>query len=222
MNVTFSDLRINTNNLSNSTFLLKFWDWYGELFRDIWEERSDEYEKFKRTHSCNDCNQCCLLTLLSSSVAMIFLIFGPFYVISRFITLFYPVFIVLYLYFGYNVNIWYTKDIDVFQIIMITIYIILCAILSILFYYNIKEQYLMAHILPSKGYLERVVLDEEEMKIKIKKITNHYFGMTVIPIRRAMIIEFFGRDLGPIIVSYLPNDDNFDTIGDVLIVKTVV
>ena len=46
--------------------------------------------------------------------------------------------------------------------------------------------------------------------------------MTVIPIRRAMVIEKFGADLGAIVLSYLPSDDTFDGLADVVKVRTVV
>merc|ERR1712232_1101255 len=108
---------------------------------------------------------------------------------------------------------------------MMTIYIILCAILSVLFCFNVREQYIMAHLLPWKTYIEpiqhRQEADDIVIEKKIKDIINHYYGMTVVPIRRAMIIEKFGPDLGDIIVSYLPMDDEFEITGDVAKGRTV-
>ena len=46
-----------------------------------------------------------------------------------------------------------TSKIDLFQVVMITIYISL-TIVWILFYSNLKEQYIMHHIMPSmNGFL---------------------------------------------------------------------
>eukprot|EP01083_Nonionella_stella_P040228 109311_1 len=56
--------------------------------------------------------------------------------------------------------------------------------------------------------------DEDHVESTIKDITNHYYAMMFIPIRRAMIIDTFGPDLGVIIASYLPNDDEFDVAGN--------
>ena len=60
------------------------------------------------------------------------------------------------------------------------------------------------------------------MDLILKDITNHYLGIIVVPIRRAMLIDHFGRDLGEIIVSYLPNEDTFDDSGNMMKVTTVV
>ena len=124
-----------------------------------------------------------------------------------------------YLYFGYNVNIWNTTKIDIFQIVMITIYLILCIILSILLYLNIKEQWLMCHIMPHLGRV--MEFSTQNADDKLKKITNHYYGMTVIPIRKAMVLEHFGPDLGPIILSYLPDRDEFDISANISRAKVV-
>ena len=45
--------------------------------------------------------------------------------------------------------------------------------------------------------------------------------MTFIPIRRAMIIEHFGPDLGTIILSYLSDDDEFDVSAEISRAKVV-
>ena len=148
--------------------------------------------------------------------------FGPFYSISRVVHLLFPWFIVLYLYLEYDVVIWTSPHIDIFQVVMITIYLVLCLVLSVLLYLNAKEQYLLFHILPFIKELDEMGTDENTIDKHLKDITNHYFGMTVIPIRRAIVIDCMGPDLGPIIVSYLPNDDDFEAAGNVVKVTTVV
>ena len=43
-----------------------------------------------------------------------------------------------------------------------------------------------------------------------------------MPIRRAMVIDHFGPDLGPIILSYLPNNkDEYESNENVRVVRTV-
>ena len=53
------------------------------------------------------------------------------------------------------------------------------------------------------------------------KIFNHYLGIIVVPIRKAMIIEHFGPDLGPIILSYLPNKDEYEAKENMSKLRTV-
>merc|ERR1712087_188016 len=127
----------------------------------------------------------------------------------------------LYLYLECDELIWTSSHIDIFQVAMITIYLVLNLVLAVLLYLNAKEQYLLFHILPFIDSLP-VMRNEYLIDERLKTIINHYFGMTVIPIRRAMVIDHFGADLGPIIVSYLPNDDEFEDAGNVVKVTTVV
>ena len=107
---------------------------------------------------------------------------------------------------------------------MITIYIGLCIIVWILFCFNLREQYVMHHIFPainSLGTRSGSQLTAEYAEDLLSRITNHYYGIIVIPIRRAMVIEHFGTDLGPIILSYLPNKDEYESKENVKLVRTV-
>merc|ERR1711971_183120 len=97
-----------------------------------------------------------------------------------------------------------------------------CCITSVLMWFNVREQYLLAHILPSEDRMRIPTKQPGWAEAEIKRVTNHYYGITVIPIRRAIVIERFGFDLGSIIVSYLPTDDTFDGVGDVVKVRTVI
>jgi len=102
--------------------------------------------------------------------------------------------------------------VDAFQIVMISIYIGLSCIEVSLVYLNGKQQYLMAHLLPSSPYMSvRGSMDKEGL---IKKITNHYYGVTVIPIRKAIVVDCLGPDLGPIVLSFLPTDEEYDYGSD--------
>merc|ERR1712228_39537 len=118
----------------------------------------------------------------------------------------------VYLWIGYDVNIWNTEYIDVFQVVMITIYIALCSILCVLLYVNYKEQYLSAHILPAATTLSHSSVTglESVRQDLIKQITSRYYGIIVIPQRRAVVIGCMGPDLGPIVLSFLPTDDVVD------------
>ena len=219
MNLTFEGLRMNTS-YDDSRLYKRFWKWYSYFYRDHVDEIDFVKGEYDRNRNFYNVIWYLLHMTLTGALALTTFILGPLYLlISRPITLFFPGFIVSYLYFGYNVNIWNTTKIDIFQIVMITIYLILCIILSILFCLNIKEQWLMYHIMPHLKHLKQY--SELEANDKLKKITNHYYGMTVIPIRRAMVLEHFGPDLGPIILSYLPDKDEFDISTNISRAKVV-
>eukprot|EP01083_Nonionella_stella_P133123 404718_1 len=214
MEVTMSDLRSNTKNRKHSEFILKFWH---QLYGDIWKEMVDDYQNANTQEARKWC-----FFMFGAGLATFIL--GPLYSISRFITLLFPAFIVSCLYVQYDVNIWNTEFVDRFQVVMITVYLILCVILSILFYLNCCEQYLMAHILPAEGYFWGYYYDGFKNKDElIKAITNNYFGIIVIPMRKAIVTERFGPDLGKIILSYLPIDDEYENANqDVVAPKMII
>merc|ERR1711978_55557 len=81
-------------------------------------------------------------------------------------------------------------------------------IVFMLFVPNMFEQYVLAHIYPGKEYLIGVSQDlQNEWS---KEISDHYFNILVIPIRRAIVIDAYGPDIGPVILSYLPLVDKYD------------
>ena len=116
----------------------------------------------------------------------------------------------LYLYFGYDTNVWTTNDIDAFQVIMISVYLALCSVLSILFVWNCSEQYLLAHLLPGNSYTKTISGGYRDVEQLTKEITNHYYNIVIIPIRQAVVIDVFGKDIGPVILSFLPLVDRFE------------
>ena len=196
----------------------------GDLWRDVHNDQRQAFRDWKRDRTCTRFNECGYCISAATSIGSMTFCFAPLYCFSRVVHLAFPWFTVLYLYFGYNVVIWTSPHIDAFQVVMITVYLVLCSALAILLYLNAKEQYLLSHILPFKSSLDQIfhkirpgLVDEY-----LRDITNHYYGMTVIPIRRAIVLEHFGFDLGEIIVSYLPNDDEFEDAGHVVKVTTVV
>eukprot|EP01083_Nonionella_stella_P215855 776484_1 len=214
VNVTMSGIRNNaTNSLWKCNSNNAFWDWYSMIWRDVYSDRQEKMNQWRQNRTWRNCNDLSTHTIFAVATGLITFVFGPTYLIGRFAHLSFAVFIVLYLYLGYDINIWNTDKIDMFQIVTISIYIALCIVLSVLFYYNAKEQYIMCHLLPSRKHFGNSFKDEAHVESTIKGITNHYYAMRFVPIRRAMIIDIFGPDLGEIIASYLPNDDDFDSAG---------
>eukprot|EP01084_Bolivina_argentea_P113469 202206_1 len=221
MNVTMNGLRIHSDN-KHSKFSEKFWNLYQIPLKDQYRFWEDRYSKYQSNPGCYTANRCCQEGCLLFGAWTSTFIWGPIYFLSRFLTLFFPLFIVIYLQFGYNVNIWNTSEVELLQVVMITIYIGLCVILSILLYLNAHEQYLMAHILPSKSTVPHI-RSESVVTKSIKSITDHYYSIAVIPIRKALVYESFGPDLGEIILSFLPTKDHYeDSDKNVIRVKNVV
>lgn len=70
----------------------------------------------------------------------------------------------------------------------------------------------MAHLLPSSTWMSLYKsVDKEALT---KTITNKYYGIIVIPIRRAIVIDSLGPDLGPIVLSFLPTDEHYEHAYD--------
>ncbi len=212
MNVTNCGLRTNSRKRKQSEFVQKFWH---NLYGIVWKEF---YELFENATNIEDSVR---WGFLSFGTGLISFLLGPLYLLSRVATLFFPAFIILYLYFGFDVNIWNTKYVHPFQVVMISIYLVLCAALTILLYLNLMEQYLMAHILPAEEWIY-CIYAHTSTKTVIEDITNHYFAIIVIPIRRAMIIDKFGPDLGQIILSYLPLDDKYENASNDVVIPKVI
>ena len=224
MSVSYSGLRKHTSDRNKSQFVNKWWRWYSNLWRDDGYGRiKREYASYRLTPTCDQLNELLLTVPFATSIGLNTFFLGPLYFVSRLATVLFPAFIVLYLYVSHGVVIWNTDAIEVFQVVMISVYLVLCSVTSVLLWFNVREQYLLAHILPSESKMKRIPSQPAgQAETEIRQVTNHYYGITVIPIRRAIVIERFGVDLGSIIVSYLPNDDSFGDVGGVVKVRTVI
>eukprot|EP01083_Nonionella_stella_P305503 1066017_1 len=224
LTVTMAGIRENTSNPKKAEFIKKFWY---NLYGCVWtSECKGEIEYYWSQYKDNGYRHGALMDLLKYGsvpigIATLTFVMGPIYFLGRFVTLLFPGFIVLYLYFGHNVNVWNTEFVDLFQKVMITVYLALCVLLSILFYMNCCEQYLLAHFVPSSDSFTPINSKSISEEL-IKDITNHYYGIVVIPIRRAIVIDRFGQDLGPIILSYLPLTDHYENARHQVVAPKVV
>ena len=219
MGVKWSALRSNTRDTKLSQFLRKFW--YG-FYGGLWDDFNKEW-KDSQTSTTQSSTKWAFIAMLTGLVTFMF---GPIYFASRCMTVAFPFFIALYLHFAYDVNIWATSLVDTFQVVMFSVYMTLSCILCVLCYVNCTEQHLMWHILPSKTWLttrsatrSREATPTQEIT---KRITDHYYGIIVIPIRRAMVIDHFGHDLGSIILSFLPLDDVYSHADNEVVKLTSV
>ena len=68
----------------------------------------------------------------------------------------------------------------------------------------------MRHVLPLMRVFSTSSISTAHQKDYIDQITDQYFGIIVIPIRKAVVLNFLGPDIGPIVLSFLPTDDKYE------------
>jgi len=225
LSVTMRGIRNNARNQNNAQFLRKFFDLYGEPWKDLGDDFKEYLVDFWRQKTWRNFKRFLKNGSISVGVTLLTFVFGLIYFLSRVATLLYPVFIVLYLYLQHNVNVWTADLVDPFQRVMLTVYLALCAILLVLLCVNCSEQYLTAHFLPSSSNVRFPSSTDRSVVLErvSRQVMDHYFGMIVEPIRKAMVTEKFGPDLAPIILSYLPKQDHYGKAGaDALKPKVVI
>ena len=227
MNVSFRELRLNTKSTDRSMFWRYFLlEFYAAPFMDTFGQYTYYRNQCRINPSAYNEEHKAQYAVLTVLGGVFTWLFGPIYILSRIFTTLFPVWIVLYLYAN-DVFVWSAffgssdaVQIDLLQVIMLTVYLLLLAVLLLISILNLREQYLLFHFLGScsnLGSVSRV----EDAKRWIKAISNHYYGVITVPIRRALVLDVFGADIGPIIISYLPAEDHYDGIEEVLLAKTL-
>lgn len=118
----------------------------------------------------------------------------PLYIISRLFSAIYPI---LILAFVLHYKLW--DSIAILQMLMLVVYLSLEFIVFVLFCMIFHVSYLQWHIMPGKRWLQ------DNGASQISKYVKEYFypHLMIIPIRNFLIEYHFGRDIGPIIISYL-------------------
>ena len=119
----------------------------------------------------------------------------PCYLLTRIFNILMPLFIVLYLYFDGNGIILFV-DIEIFQVIMWSIYVCLLIIWFILLYFILREEYVLWHLLPNTLKLVGCDADNvdkyDAMDTLIKK---QYFDVTEYPFIEEIVVNVFGVDI---------------------------
>eukprot|EP01083_Nonionella_stella_P173862 601014_1 len=137
LSVTMAGLRTHSKAPKQAEFIKNFWyNFYGYLWTSEFEGRIERYwNQYKNdNYSAEALVELLKHGFMTICIATLTFIMGPVYFVGRFVTLLFPGFIVLYLYFGHNVNVWNTEFVDLFQQVMLSVYLALCVVLSILFY----------------------------------------------------------------------------------------
>eukprot|EP01084_Bolivina_argentea_P001351 2498_1 len=174
--IKWKDFRINSSDENFSSFYGRFLTWYCSVYASNMDTGCWGY----------------------AIAAMTYLLF-PIYLVSRIITVLFPLFIVIYLYIGYDIILWY-GNIDIFQFIMFVVYVGFILILGILFVFGgvFREEFYGWHILPS----ERQLLIEKDIDKRSRDIIESYDEIINVPIIRKLVQNKFGMDIGDIIMHY--------------------
>ena len=146
MHVSFSDLRRNTCDTNQSMFFRYFMtEFYGAMFFEFHDQNKATHTDYNQEH----------MVQYASCLAFS----GPLYIVSRLATTLFPVWIVLYLYAN-DIFVWsalYDSSdavkIDLFQVFMLTVYLLLLSALLVISIMNLREQYLLFHFLGSQTNL---------------------------------------------------------------------
>jgi len=188
--VKWRDFREKTDDPSMSLFTKKFWvHHYGKL----WLKYRDEDNNHKK-HTIG-----CIVSWIMTFILC------PIYFLSRFLNLLSPAFVVLYLYFRYDILFWY-GSIDAFQV---TIFLVYCFFMAFSFSFLVfsgivQEQWYGWHIMPISPTLH-APNNKELTALKFREITDYYDSIIFVPIIQSMIDAKLGADIGLVIMRYYHN-----------------
>ena len=121
----------------------------------------------------------------------------PIYIITRIFKIIFPLYIIIYLLIYNEFN-----KIPAFQLSMLFIYLGLVFIIYVLLYPVIIIYHSMWHIFPGMPKNEIYIQNERNGYIMINNINKYYNDILLIPIKKQILIEYFGNDIGCIIDSY--------------------
>ena len=171
----------------------KFWsNWYYLYYGDFMEEI-----KYKYSSSPDIAWKVGLLTMYYLTF-----IIGPIYGVSRFFNIVLPLIVILYLYI--NGGIMLFVDINPFQSMMWLIYVILMIIWWIMFYFVIRDEFILWWIMPhiknfkAVGGNSRIPPNAMDVIIKEK-----YENIVVMRLIEKLLMEKYGDDIGKVILDLL-------------------
>eukprot|EP01083_Nonionella_stella_P021394 59342_1 len=123
----------------------------------------------------------------------------PIYLLSRAWHLVMPLFIVLYLYLYGGIILF--VDVEIFQVMMWSMYVLLACIWCILLNAVCREEYVLWHILPNIDRFRGCDHREETTKMDTM-IKERYFEMTLYPMVEQIVSDRFGVDIAHVILDY--------------------
>ena len=176
---------------------------YCEYIKPILDESFDIFKDAKSDIRSPQTSLCTGILVIIASLALYIaariamFIFIPLYIVSRVFKIIFPVIIIIYI--GIN-NLW--LDTDLFQMFMLTFYMIILLPLWLLLY-NVLILYHSRWYI-TLGKKVNGVDSMRSTKLILKNVNKYYNSILAIPFRRQLLINKFGRDIGDIIDKYLP------------------
>eukprot|EP01083_Nonionella_stella_P272207 922883_1 len=183
MNVTFQDVMIHGTESGvdhNKNKCAKLWDLYKNVPKYF-------YGKFDQLNRDNVCGELALYCCL------------PLYFVGRCLNILFIVFMICYLYIGYDINV-FSDDLPSFQTVMVSCYLGLLGVWSVLLYLVLQEQYYLSFILPfmSKFYSP---YDPSANSGKTIQIMNYYHSVISQLVAQRYCVRLFGKDVAMIIIQ---------------------
>ena len=210
-NIKFNDIIENSPNLYDGGK-----PYYFRLLRNIYISEfihakdgiKRDWRRFMDNNNRKCVNFCNFIAELAIFIGVsgFFFIGIPIWIISRLFKLVFPWFIL-----GYIIYHDYWDTTDLFQLIMLFIYLLLNIILWILSVHVYKLYHSLWHITPD-SYSKRSFKNQYNSYLIIKNINEYYNDCISIPVRLSILNNIFGSDIALIIHEYCPN---FNTINDI-------
>eukprot|EP01083_Nonionella_stella_P126339 382370_1 len=161
----------------------KWWNLY-ENVPDYFYSEFDEL---------NDRNVCSIASLYC---------FLPLYFVGRCFNTLFIFFMICYLYFGYDINV-FTNDVPTFQTVMVCCYLGLVGVWIMLLFVVLKEQHYLSFILPAENNLKAV--DEDTNTETTMQIMNYYHSVISQLVVQRYCVQIFGKDIAMIIMELWGN-----------------
>eukprot|EP01083_Nonionella_stella_P022666 62684_1 len=182
MNATFKAVMTHSKKegYDNQKKCAKWWDSYTNVPTYF-------YNKFHLLHQDNVCGLLALYCCL------------PLYFVGRCFNILFIVFMICYLYIGYDINV-FSDDLPSFQRAMVSCYLGLLGVWSVLLYLVLQEQYYLSFILPFESKL--IVSDDQTTKNSTTmQIMNYYHSVISQLVAQRYCVRLFGKDVAMIIIQ---------------------
>ena len=190
MKVRYYDIRENCNRSKNAHLFPK---WKEEILATV-----DDLYLAMGYHECLGYNQTKdILQWIAFCIGVF--VTGPIYVIGKLVQIFYPWIILSYLIY-YDLF----QVIDLFQLVMLSVYIGLQLILLLIGIRVCRINWWIWHIMPgeNKIHLRRDIFNNIDVNVLLIKCRDWYNETFMIPIVYDIVVEKFGTDIGNVIMDY--------------------
>ena len=169
------------------------------LFRSIWEIIKKIHREYHSHLWSGDCIDQFAYLLLYLAILSVLAVFGPILLISKLLQIAYPWIIIGYL--AYN-DILFSNEIDLFQLVMLAIYIGLQIIVCLLGIKVFRIHHWLWHINCGHNYSNWSNIDANRFN---KEMHKFYDNVCWYPQAEKIVLRVMGNDIGPIVMEYCRN-----------------